>query len=843
MIQQVSTHGKKARFIFSLLFVWMTAMVFLECAKAGDMENYTHKLTQSSQTIDIWTTPPAERVFQDDAVPEETGDAVKVYCAKNEYEPFVVAVKPDDTQSLSIGISDFGSGIRAEIFRVEYVTISQVSDALGRTGPYPDPLWPLENPETVSCAGGVNTAFWFSLYVPETAPAGDYTANVTIGTIQVPVHLHVFNFTVSEELHVKSQMNLSFNAFLDHYSVPGTQTEYWMYVNMIRQFMKDHRLTPKSPLWPGGLTNKGSPFIKYNCTTGDFTDEDGIWGFEIPAQNCLEGNAMRSNVGFPSFMAITFANNDPSSAQRPSSFCGQTLTSADAYTQANPDTPYNDAWFTYMGHIEDYLQSLGYLEKAYYYLANEPQDQADYDAVAWFSQEIKKEAPNLKLMVSEEPRPEIYSHPTHTGAKIDIWLPVLHSYDPDVSHAREKNFQEETWIYFLYGTRPPYFNPVTLDHPGIEARLTGWFLWKYRVKGIAYYSMNTWSKNPWTDPMTSGHNGDLFMIYPPAKNNSPVSYGSNNHRLVPSIRLELLREGLEDYEYLYLLSGGAGPVVDVENTADPLADKIITGLTSYTRDGEFMANLRRLMGMKIGGEISQIPDINPPALHPRAEGLPGNYYINFQDPQGEPSQNPLVVDGKTYMKIGWEDYDQDAGYGWYSSTSAYWMGKYVQDAPNVLQASVIFSDWGRPAVFEFDLPGGTYNVTLSLGWHGRTYSSNRAVIEGVTFVDDEATDPYIVRTKEVAVTDNKLTLDIGIFDEYTMLNYMNIEAVGGTGPVSGDINCDGVVDIEDGIRILGVVCGRSMPQGAGDLRGDADESGEIDSGDAVFVLQKIAGIR
>ena len=72
---------------------------------------------------------------------------------------------------------------------------------------------------------------------------------------------------------------------------------------------------------------------------------------------------------------------------------------------------------------------------------------------------------------------------------------MLNEYDPAVSHDREKNHGEVSCIYFLYGTRPPYFNPITLDHPGIESKFTGWFLWKYRVKGIAYYQLNNYAHN------------------------------------------------------------------------------------------------------------------------------------------------------------------------------------------------------------------------------------------------------------------------------------------------------------------------------------------------------------
>jgi hypothetical protein len=476
-------------------------------------------------------------------------------------------------------------------------------------------------------------------------------------------------------------------------------------------------------------------------------------------------------------MAATFRNNDAAADQRPATFCGETRGAADWYPGNNANSPYNQQWFSYVAALQDYLKGLGYLDKSYYYFANEPQDQAAYDAVAWYSQELKKAAPHLKLMVSEEPKPEIYSHPTYTGAKVDIWLPVLHHYDPVVSHARQKDHGEESWIYFLHGTRPPYFNPITLDHPGIEGKLTGWFLWRYRIGGIAYYSLNNWGRNPWTDPMTSGHNGDTFMLYPPSESNQAIVYGSNNHRLVPSIRFELMRDSLEDYEYLYLLGGGQ-PQIGHVNAADAQVEKIVSGLTSYTRNSEFLYNLRRLIGLKNGGEIATLPDLRPPASHPRAQGPPGNYYINFQDPNSEPEAEPLMVNGKAYMKVGWNEYEADPalGYGWYGDM-AHVEYRYLDSGPNELQKSVIYDDWGRQKTFEFDLPNGVYDVTVSVGWQGRVYGRNQIEVEGVGFVEDEASDPYIVRTKRITVADSKLTMVMGIFDEYTMLNYLDIEAV------------------------------------------------------------------
>ncbi len=758
-------------------------------ARAADTETYTYRLTQSTAAYQFWTTPPSERVFKDAAVPTASGAEVKVYAARNEFEPFQVVVKPTASGNVTVSIDAFGSGITAEIYQVKYVNITQVSDSLGRTGPYPDPLWPLAGGATVTLTANENTAFWLSVFVPPGTAAGDYTTTVRIGGIAIPVRLHVFNFAIPDQLHVASQMNFSYQAILSKYSVPGTGAEYWMYADKIKQYFIDHRLTPSSVLWPGGLTGGGTfanPFIDYNCGPHTLSDPYGIWGFAQPAQRYLAGTGLlggqfsqpfNGGTGFSTFMAAGFADNDPSWDQRPASFCGQTRTASD-WLQ-NPTSAYNTAWFAYVTALQNYLTGQGYLNQAYHYIANEPQDQADYNAVAWYSRYAHQAAPNLKLMVSEGPKPEIYTNPSYPNAHIDIWLPVLNEYDPTASHDRELNHGEESWIYFLHGTRPPYFNPITLDHPGIESKLAGWFLWKYRLRGLAYYSLNDWSKNPWTLPMTDGHNGDTFMLYPPSESNTAIAYGSNGHRLVPSIRFELMRDSLEDYEYLYLLGGGQ-PAVGAANAADSQANKIIAGLTSYTRNSEFIYNLRRLIGQKNGGEIATIPDIQPPVTHPRAEGPPGNYYLNFQNPAGQPTANPLVVDGKTYLKIGAADYNTTAGYGWYAPPDVNWMTTYLSSGPNVLQRSILYSDWGRKATFEFDLPNGEYNITVSVGWQGRTYSYHKVDIEGISFVNVEATtpaQPYIVRTQTVYINDNKLTMAIGDGHEYTMLNYLTVEAV------------------------------------------------------------------
>jgi hypothetical protein len=91
----------------------------------------------------------------------------------------------------------------------------------------------------------------------------------------------------------------------------------------------------------------------------------------------------------------------------------------------------------------------------------------------------------------------------------------------------------------------------------------------------------------------------------------------------------------------------------------------------------------------------------------------------------------------------------------------------------------------------------------------------------ISIFDDEASDYYIVRTHEVTVTDSKLSLDIGIWDYYIMINYIDIQ-VDPLGGCQGDLGQDGWVNQADLALFAGVFCTarESEPYCRGDFDGD-----------------------
>ena len=113
-----------------------------DCTPAGPM---TFKLPSPAGAT-LWTTPTMEKVLREAVPPTNAGDAIQMYAAKNEFEPFQLVVHADADSSVTLAMPSFGGAgniPRIEVKRVEYVTIAQASDASSiPSGEIPDPLWP-----------------------------------------------------------------------------------------------------------------------------------------------------------------------------------------------------------------------------------------------------------------------------------------------------------------------------------------------------------------------------------------------------------------------------------------------------------------------------------------------------------------------------------------------------------------------------------------------------------------------------------------------------------------------------------------------------------------------------
>jgi MYXO-CTERM domain-containing protein len=104
------------------------------------------------------------------------------------------------------------------------------------------------------------------------------------------------------------------------------------------------------------------------------------------------------------------------------------------------------------------------------------------------------------------------------------------------------------WYYTAW---PSY----SIDATGVRNRAMQWLLFEYRLSGELYYeTTEAYGQDPWTNQWAFGGNGDGTLFYP----GTPAKIGGATHVPVASMRLKLIRDGMEDYEYLALLARSGG---------------------------------------------------------------------------------------------------------------------------------------------------------------------------------------------------------------------------------------------------------------------------------------------
>ncbi|MCE5271825.1 DUF4091 domain-containing protein [bacterium] len=92
----------------------------------------------------------------------------------------------------------------------------------------------------------------------------------------------------------------------------------------------------------------------------------------------------------------------------------------------------------------------------------------------------------------------------------------------------------------LYTACNPYY-PNTFIYSSLrESRLMAWLAWSWGFDGYTRWAVNAFPENVWEQPNYKWHSGDMYFVYPGP--DGPLD----------SMRWELLRQGIQDYEALHI---------------------------------------------------------------------------------------------------------------------------------------------------------------------------------------------------------------------------------------------------------------------------------------------------
>jgi hypothetical protein len=202
---------------------------------------------------------------------------------------------------------------------------------------------------------------------------------------------------------------------------------------------------------------------------------------------------------------------------------------------------------------------------------------------------VKKEFPDLPILTTL--RDNSMGVDTGLAGLVDIWAPQQDLYNQAVAE-RTRARGDQAWWYPDIATGSPLPNWFN-GYPPIDSRtLAGPMSYKAGVEGVLYYATNRWLRtdhanqllvndgilSAWKAATFNGTAGDGSMFYPGP--NGPMA----------SIRLENFRDGMEDYNLLWMLEQSLKtnpqlpPALRAQATKLLSADDVVTDQRTFTED-------------------------------------------------------------------------------------------------------------------------------------------------------------------------------------------------------------------------------------------------------------------
>ncbi len=476
----------------------------------------------------VWVASPWQRVMKD--TPPGDQAMARVTAAANEFAPFRLIVHAGDrplrgvnvvASSLSGGAGSI-SAYNLELYRAHYVNVTAPSYRTENpVGWYPDALIPFVDPQTgediegatydaapFDVEPGENAEVWVDLFVPPGTAPGRYEGSVTVAAgnfelARVPVELDVWDFELPAEIAMQSSFGSLGGRVANGLGLDPASEEFAQVEDLYIDELLRHRAVPGSlgDIWP------------------EWTAEGGL-------QDTGQSERLRMLVEEKHVNALRIPfryRDDPEQAK--------------AYLRATAD----------------WLRELGYLDIAYMYLRDEPNDAEEYETVRQQGALIHEADPEIARMCTEQ---TVTSNPEWGDlyGAVDIWCPLWGLWDEPTANERLE-LGERLWSYTALCQGPEGTPWWQIDMEPLHFRAPFWVSWHYDITGFLYWSSVYWNyetmEGAWERPaFRDNYWGEGMLLYPgpPAGITGPVT----------SIRLKLVREALEDYEYMVMAAGLGG---------------------------------------------------------------------------------------------------------------------------------------------------------------------------------------------------------------------------------------------------------------------------------------------
>ena len=573
-----------------------------QIAKSGAAGDQTQ--VAIDQKVVVWAVPAEQKVRPDDR--EETRNLVwskeekkiRISGAGNEHVPFQVVVttpippgrRPKAPEGFFIEVSDLtarqGRAIpkdRVNLFLEHYIMLYAKSSPVGATGYWPDALVPLRKTFNMNAQYAVvaNRPIWIDVAIPAGTPGGTYNGTVRVtqnGKLleTLNLELRVYNFSLPEKTHLITYMNISKGELARFYHKPAdspeidqlTQTYYdFLYANRMEPWFND-QLEPE-------ITVKGDKVeVKFNDSRYQYYME------KLKTKSVLLDS-------YPSSLGRQIQDTQFSKT-------------------------FNDKVKSYLSQVQAYFQKHGWKDRLVFNSPiDEPNTKEDFEQTREWARLVHEATDDVPFLSTKTPLPP-ENNPdwgTLRGHVDNFSIHGNHMNIPELKKAileEQAKGGEMTWYISCDQVypQPNYF----IDAPALDPVMVPWITERYKMDGILYWALNFWSQtpDPWLDAVTfiSGFvcsdggvlNGEGSLFYPGDRIERYTGQ-PNIDGPVSSIRFELLREGIEDYEYLWMLKDAG----DKDFEEDQVRNLVID-VSSFSRNLEELYIARKAMAERLEGK-------------------------------------------------------------------------------------------------------------------------------------------------------------------------------------------------------------------------------------------------
>jgi len=553
----------------------------------------------SNDTLTVWAAPaeqkvlPADKIESANVVWSQSNKKINVAGAGNEHVPFQVIItspvppgrRPKPASGFFVIASDLkskgGKSIsksQINFYLEHYIMLYAKSGPVGSAGTWPDALAPIREPFDMAAQYAVvkNRPLWVDIKVPAQLDPGIYSGTITVmqngrAVETLNVELKVYGFSIPEKTSLVTYMNISKGWMSRFYHKESSSAEMDKLTQTYYDFLYEHRMEP----W---FNDQLAPKVTVNGDKVEVKFDDARYEYYL--------NKLKSNR-----VLLETMPHDLSSLLKEKKF----------------SSAYNAKLKSYLSQVASYFEKHGWKKSLVFNSPiDEPNTSEEYEETREWAKLVHEAAPGVPFLATESPVSDDPEWGNLTGLVNNFSIHGNALNDPGVKKAiktEQSKGGEMTWYIScdqIY-PQPNYF----IDAPAMDPVMVPWITESYKMTGILYWAANFWTEtpNPWLDAVTfiSGYlcsdgyvlNGEGSLLYPgdfvkrytrQPDVNGPVS----------SIRFELLREGIEDYDYIQMLKH-AGQNEFAEN----VVGKMVIDVSTFSRNIQELYAARKLMAEKL----------------------------------------------------------------------------------------------------------------------------------------------------------------------------------------------------------------------------------------------------